>query len=214
MASRASNQPFSVRPSTRGLANINFDHHSRDFEFRVGDRSHSCSWFVAEFISPKISQLRAADLTINSFTICTEDKSNTFERVLSLGRGEEFVVDQSNRNSLREIFKELGNSELYCMTACDFDSEMSVMNVIDRLAMKRSFNLNISNELNFIASNFHKFSGDSLASLDRCEMYGVLSSRDLLISNEDSLCEFGMNCINADSSCFSYLFDSNSYQDR
>jgi hypothetical protein len=205
MATRTSDRHLSVRPSTRGLANINFEQYSRDFEFRVGDRSHSCSWFVAEFLSPKISQIRAADFTINSFKICAEDKSDMFERVLSLGRGDELVVNESNRDFLIEVFKELGNSELYRMMFDDLDSDLTVTNVMDRLKMKRSSGLNTSNELDFIASNFHKLSRDSLGSLDSSEMYQILSSSHLLISTEDSLCEIVIKCVEDDSNCFSYF---------
>jgi hypothetical protein len=205
MAARALNQPFSVRPSTRGLANINFEQHSRDFEFRVGGRSHSCSSFVAEFLSPKISQLRAADLTIDSFQVCAEDKSGMFEQVLSLGRGDELVVNQSNQDFLIEVFKQLRNSELYFMTSGDLDSGLTVTNVADQLKMKRSLNANVSNELDFIASNFHKFPRDSLESLDPSDLYQVLSSRNLLISSEDSLCEIVMKFVEADPCFFSYF---------
>jgi hypothetical protein len=87
-----------LKLSANGLANITVRDDMNDFEFVVGQSRHRCPSFVADFLSPRISALHAADCTLNEFRISTEDAENSFASFLSLGRGLGVSVTSSNRD--------------------------------------------------------------------------------------------------------------------
>jgi hypothetical protein len=58
----ASSSMTVVRLSPRSLRNIQSSHVEKTFEFFVGDESHHCHWFVAEYVSPVICELRHSDI--------------------------------------------------------------------------------------------------------------------------------------------------------
>jgi hypothetical protein len=193
----------SIRPSTRGLANVQFNQLDQDFEFRVGSRLYRCSSVIAEFLSPKIAKLRMLDPTIKSMQINTEDGGVRFCSGVSLGFGDEFVIDSSTRALFIDIFSELENWEL-CSLALR-EGELTVENVLEGLKVKRSMNIDESNEIKFIATHFHEFSSDAIVSLNDCELYEILSSPHLQLSSEDSLCELVTTLVKGDLSCFRYF---------
>jgi hypothetical protein len=199
-------KPFAIRPSTRGLENIQFKEHDEEFEFRIGDGSYSCSWMIAEFLSPRIAKLRRSDPTMKSIqlTSVNDDGCGRFGDVLSLGSGSDLVVESSNREFFVAVFQELENSEL-CFLMEASESELTTTNVIDRMKTKIAMNLDILNELKFIASHFHEFSIDSFEQLGYEELYEILSLEDLLISSEDSLFELISRCAETDSRYFAYF---------
>jgi hypothetical protein len=55
--------------SSRGLANVQCETASPDFTFIVGSGRYQCPSVVAEFLSPRASQLHAIDATINKLSL-------------------------------------------------------------------------------------------------------------------------------------------------
>jgi hypothetical protein len=76
--------PIRLSLSVKGLRLLEGSHHERDFTFIVGDERYSCPSFVAEFLSPRVTSLRSQDITIDEFSIETEDPGHHFGTLLSL----------------------------------------------------------------------------------------------------------------------------------
>jgi hypothetical protein len=104
---------FGVRLGASGLNNIAASKAENDFSFIVGDRTYSCPWFVADFISPRIAHLHEVDASVNEFLVTTEDCENEFSTFLGLGRGLVAEVSERNRLFLLSLAGELGNVEFY-----------------------------------------------------------------------------------------------------
>jgi hypothetical protein len=81
--------PLSLSLSATGLQRLEGVNHDRDFTFIVGDERYDCPSFVAEFLSPRITTLRSQDITIDEFTVNTEDPNHYFGTLLSIGFGHE-----------------------------------------------------------------------------------------------------------------------------
>jgi hypothetical protein len=75
---------LSLPVSTKALERVAGVNHEHDFEFIVGDERYGCPSFVAEFLSPRVSLLRSQDITIQEFSVNTEDPNHYFEHLISL----------------------------------------------------------------------------------------------------------------------------------
>jgi hypothetical protein len=54
-----------LRLSAKGLLNVAANKTTKDSTFIIGDDRYECAWFVADFLSPKVSRLHAADPSID-----------------------------------------------------------------------------------------------------------------------------------------------------
>jgi hypothetical protein len=79
----------------------------QDLTFIVGTDYYFCPWFVADFISPRVSRLHATDPTLNQFLIETIDPDHHFNDFISLGSGSEISVTDVNRSFLISVSREL-----------------------------------------------------------------------------------------------------------
>jgi hypothetical protein len=80
-----------VSIGTRGLRKLRTSRIEKDFTFIVGEHHYNCPWFIAEFLSPRVSDLRSKDVTMNEFVIETKDPGKLFENILSLVLDQQFV---------------------------------------------------------------------------------------------------------------------------
>jgi hypothetical protein len=112
VAAVSENESNPLKLSANGLANIPLRDDMKDFEFVVGQSRHRCPSLVADFLSPRISALHAADCTLNEFRISTKDAGDSFASFLSLGRGLGVSVNSSNRDFFISLSEELMNDEL------------------------------------------------------------------------------------------------------
>jgi hypothetical protein len=83
------------------MANIAASKKENNFTFIVGATRYDCPWFVADFISPRVGRLHAADPTMQEFVIGTSDAHGDFRDFLSLGRGSAVSLTSVNRPFLR-----------------------------------------------------------------------------------------------------------------
>jgi hypothetical protein len=145
---------ISVRLSARGLANIQEKEEYNDFEFVVGESHYRCPWFIADFLSPRIAQLHSIDNTIGSFVINTKDAKSEFSKFLLLGRGDEIVIDDDNRDFYELLIQEVENAELSAMIFDNGQTEMSVETAIGQLGRHVRFNFDSAKLIELIASHF------------------------------------------------------------
>ncbi|OHT08255.1 hypothetical protein TRFO_23261 [Tritrichomonas foetus] len=176
--------------SSRGLKNIPPCLLYDDFAFHIGDFTYSCNKVFASFISPIISQILKSDPLCNSFTIgCLSDSHNdmnAFTDVLNLMSGDSILLNESNVDYVMLIAEKLGNSELASLVKREAP-QLTRRNVITRLLRRSNLSLNISEEIDFIASNFIEFDEQELELLGPSVLKSVFLSQKLKIQSEDWL---------------------------
>jgi hypothetical protein len=107
------------------MANIAASKKENDFMFIDGATRYDCPWFIADFISPRIRRLQAADPTMREFVIGTSDTHGDFSDFISLGRGSAVSLTSANRPFLLSVCGELENYELYWLMQEDFGDDLN-----------------------------------------------------------------------------------------
>jgi hypothetical protein len=201
--------PLKATLTAKGLRNISRTETEPDFEFIVGDRRYGCPWFVAEFLSPKVSSLRSTDRTLKELRIETADKDKVFGDFVLLGGGWDVVVTEANSSFFVSICRELWNEELYSKVVAHFEEDLTISNVFDRLLSRESFcgrGFWFLPEIDFLASHFHELSKSVLNSLSVDQVHAILSNSCLRIRSEDELYGFIVSRLCEDF-CFSSLLE-------
>lgn len=182
-----------VSLSPAGLRNIQRTLYPNDFTFIVGKERFFCPSFIADFLSPNISRLHAADATIQEFVIDIPDVSLIFSEFLSLSEGSSIQVTESNYKHLGSICCKLGNVELLNSIFHRFEGELTISNVSERLKALSEIDGNYEEELDFAASHFHEITEQSESTFENlndslvCE---IISRCSLKLRNEDTLWRF------------------------
>jgi len=180
-----------VSLSARGLRNVRVE--AQDFTFVTRSHSHPCSCFLAEFISPRVSDMRQVDETIHEFVIDIDDPTNVVGQFISsVIRGECFLVDLECQVTLASVCSYLQNAELYELAFGSESEEVSTCNVIPRILRAFHENLSIDRELDFLASHFVEFidSSSQFETLPFSLISAVISHPKLKVESEDSLYKF------------------------
>jgi hypothetical protein len=173
--------------STQGLRNIESGDEVKDFDFVVGKVHHHCPWFIAEFLSPRIAELRRSDNTICEFFIETADPRGEFCRFLSLGEGESISIDCDNQLFYEELSEELKNLELFNVLLEGRGDSMTIDEAFSRLRRRNRLNFDCSREINFLASHLYEIEISSRRDFDISMLRAILSSDELKIKSEDWL---------------------------
>jgi hypothetical protein len=96
--------------SARGPANVAVRDSSDDFTFIIGNHRYRCRSSVAQFLSPRVSELRLIDATISELRLEVEDRDDLFGSVLEAARGDMIAVDSAHRLTFLAICAGLWNS--------------------------------------------------------------------------------------------------------
>jgi hypothetical protein len=140
-------------PSARGFKPVNINEVDQDFTFIVSSgRHYHCPHFLAEFISPRVFNIRQADSIINEISFSVDD--NCFSSLLkSIERGESHSISQEDRSTYLDLFCQLQNAEL-----CEFMKQaLNIETVFDLIKLNCVLESNSSTELDFLASKFPEF---------------------------------------------------------
>jgi hypothetical protein len=189
---------------SRSLRNVRSSQTEKTFTFFVGEESHSCHWFIAEFLSPLISQLRQMDSSVESYSVQSENCSEIIEQFLSIGYGEEVELSQSTRGPFFSLCKELGNED-FCFQILE-NVELTCENVLNLLKLKRVAGCDFSAEIEFAASHFDEFSQNDIEGLDTTDLSNILSSTALRVKSEDFVFEIVKNFVHEGEENF-WLFE-------
>ena len=189
-----------------GLGNINFSLYENDFTFRFGNKSFKCPTFLAEIISPKVSNARKSDPTIQEIFFDINIPRNTaiLEDFSNLLQGKEVEIcnektNQTNEELIRILYS-IGNKDILMISSFD---EITIENVYERISIKKEYSLDYSEEINFCARNFETFFHSNhfkKVSVDDISL--ILESPFLTLESEDSLCDFISQNISSEKSPF------------
>ncbi|OHT07872.1 hypothetical protein TRFO_23731 [Tritrichomonas foetus] len=138
---------------------------SNDFVFYINGEKYETNRFIADLLSPKISQLHFIDNSINEYHINTQHRGD-FKHFLDLGDFSPIFIPKNELSFFEEIFFLLGNEEYFSINP-NFHENITIDNEISRIESKfnfietissKSINLKLlSEEINFISEHFYKF---------------------------------------------------------
>jgi hypothetical protein len=197
--------------SVNGLTHIPIDR-TRTMTFIVGAERCEVPAFIADFLSPRISDLHRIDPTISEFEVTTELTDKEFMQYLYLARGESLPVTRSNLSRFASLCEEMGNEELL-EAIFNIGGDLTVENVLPRLKVRLSRGWCVVDEFSYVASHFHRFKEPELSELPVDAFLAILSDPTLNVENEDSLFDFIADQVDGDPSffqlfqtvCFQYL---------
>jgi hypothetical protein len=178
------------RLSAGGLSRLAWPTLPHDFEFEIAGAIYSCPSFIAEFLSPRISNARASDPTVSKYLIQVGDHMHVFKKVLELGMGGKVEFSREEKISLALIALDLENSEIAQIVSDEVSDIISAETVNDRIAIRQALKMDIGAEIEYLASNFHSLSTETLMGLSVDVLFEVLSHPGLRILSEDSLFDF------------------------
>jgi hypothetical protein len=179
-----------MRLSAHGLTRIPWTTFGQNFRFKVEGVVYRCCSLLASFLSPAVARFIASDSTLSSYSIRVEDPNRVFAKVLALGMGETIEFSSDDLIILAKIATELENPELTQMVMGTFDGEITVHNVMDRITLKRALDFDISQEVTYLATNFHSLPQTVRDALDPDVLYDMFSDSSFQVLNEDSLFDF------------------------
>jgi hypothetical protein len=179
-----------LRLSGNGMRNIATSRNDNDFVFIVGDDRYECPWFVADFLSPKVSRLHSSDASINEFKIETSDPTHQFGEFVSLGRGSPVCVTKSNRSLFISLACELCNSELYFLIVDPTIENLTVSSFCTEFVHPIFYDDFPERAIDFLASHFNEFDSSFLNNLSVSTLCRILSYQSLQLDHEDSLYTF------------------------
>jgi hypothetical protein len=191
--------------SLKGLRRLEQVNHEKDFAFIVGDERYSCPSFVAEFLSPRISSLRAQDVTMSEFSIETEDPGHHFETLLSIGFGNEISVSPQEVGFVRIICGELWNYELFEATIKQGNGQIDKEGLKARLNFLSGVDQPCDWGISVVAPHFHEFSASDFDRLSPSVLEALLSDPSLVVRDENSVFEIVHRLASKDPSYFGLL---------
>jgi hypothetical protein len=191
--------------STKGFRNLTVIADQDDFTFIIGSVTYSCPSYFAEFLSPRISQLRSIDSTFTEFIFETTDQLNVFPQILSIGRGCELSISDSNRSFILSIARELANAELCEKIANLCPIELNLTTVVKRLHFCDDLGIDFTSEIEFAASHFSELSEPELTTLNFEIISAIFESPSLKSKDEDELYHFVITQGKVESNYYSLL---------
>jgi hypothetical protein len=175
---------------------------SGTFAFKVGANTYSCPLFVAEFLSEKVSDLRAVDGCLCELMVEVRDPDEKFSDFLALGFGEEIAIHDGNAEFLRAICVELGNEEIATEVFRKFCDKTGNNELIEKLS---EIGGNVQKELDSLAAGFCDIDPNVMSELPIDLLYELFSQSSLKLKSEDWLCEFILNAADDDHDYFKLL---------
>ena len=181
--------------TSKGLQNVAKCYHPDDFKFIVGNKEYKCPSFFADFISPRIANCHAIDPCMNYFVVDIDDPNNYFELALDLFHGKGFKILPKQREFFKQLAIIFQNNELLCYALDIATQNLTASNALSSLEEKIPYGLDISKEIEVIASNFYKFKPMLLENLDVNILMRILHSPHLVVNSESSLFEFVLSLV-------------------
>ena len=189
-----------VKLTLDGMKNLRFQTYENDFTFLFADGSkYMCPRFIADFVSPKIAQLHGFDVTYDVYQMDSDHDKEQFQSFMKL------ILDENVRNEDAQSFimyaKELGNVELVELFEKELENKITIDNVWTRIDLKMSLHMNMSEEMDFLASHF-SIAKTKIAEKSFDVIYSILSSPELRLEDEDELYVFVRDLVAKDSTWF------------
>ena len=177
------------------LSTLHYEYYFNDFYFYVNDNLHFTNRFIADILSPKISNMHVTDPTKNYFCIKTtnEDDEDDFDNLVSMILHGSVSISSQHIRFYFDVLKQLENT--YALEKffpfLYGNEKISDSNVIDITLIKHAIGLPIQKEIKYIARHFMEISKLMVEKkLDVSLLELILSSKDLSVVDENWLFSF------------------------
>lgn len=194
---------------TSAILNVPLNIYHDNFTFIVNGEKYTTSKLIADLISSKIAKIHMIDPSIDEYEFDTVSKGD-FSIFLKLIDFEHKSFDDNEAEFIFEIIDLLDSSMI---NIDQFETPITIENAINLIKIyekARSCNRQYYEVLNgFIAKHFHKLletSHEKLSTLRYETLESILSSKQLVIRNEDQLLDF-INELYRDNKSYATLYD-------
>ena len=190
--------------SSSGLNAIVFSPNdgSDNFKFIFGDKEVNMNTYLADFISPRVSQMHNIDPLVNFINIYdyiegNKEISSIFNdsKVLDnfkyISKGQMIEIDEEMSYKLQYLSILIDNKELFNAMNKLYPIECNNSN-FDKIILYLQYfpKFECQALLDNISSNFHLIDENKLLKFPHQFLYSVLSSNKLKLKSEDSLIKF------------------------
>ena len=205
-----------IKLSWSGLACVNWGgHDSSLFRFTDGHREIVMDTTMAEFLSPKVANLRRTDACVTTCKFTNTRVADSFELLYrSCLHGQPLYVGKSNFQDFVMLALEIGNSELLSLILAQVRDDWRTLDwALFQLKNAPNLLCALESVTEYVASKFYTIDEKALRELDLDALRAVLSHPSLKLKDEDSLYDVIKSRVVVDRSsaslmefvCFEYL---------
>ena len=138
------------------IQRIQFEKFEKDFLFIVNGEFYETNSFIANFLSPNISRKYEENMKLSYYEINT-DYEGDFNKIIEYGEMKKNNINEEEKPYFINVMKLLGNNYEFQQFYNELKEVISYENVIQRIQIKTALEINLDEEISFIATNFHDF---------------------------------------------------------
>ena len=171
------------------IQRVRFDKFEKDFSFIVNGEIYQTNSFVANILSPYISKNFEKGMKLSYHEIHSKYEGD-FNRIIEYGEMKMINIKEEEKKYFENIMKELGNNKECFVFSQEFSEDISIENVVQRIKTKSELDINSTEEITFISSNFHDIYTkypEEIFTLDIDIIERILSNVHLKLSKEEEL---------------------------
>lgn len=194
-----------LKLSAQGLSDINESIASSYFTFIVNGETFHTRNCYADFISPNVARNHKIDPLNDAYQIYVDNNINKFDFFMSLARKGFESYDSRHIDYYVDVASQLGNKELISLLLPSYQKEdLTENNIIEKIIFSNHHNMDITELITYAALNFESIK-DQLCLLPYELIDLILSSDDLIVSDEGSLLSFVLSLIEANGEYYKAL---------
>ena len=201
--------------SAKGIKNIIFDENMDLFTFIINGDIFECNKYIADFISPNVSQMHRLDPTFSEYTINLASQEtftkDHFQKLMDIAQGDEVILSAEELFLFNELSLHLGNKELYQMVESNLPTQITMDNVVSIIKHESRFLQQINDKsIMFAVKNFYQLlenNRDQLKTLNADILWEIITNDSFVKLDEDSLLKFILELMEMNQS-YSYLLET------
>lgn len=177
------------------ILTVPFQSYIDDFLFIVNGKEYKTSRFIADILSPVISNNHSIDPTNNAFVINTNNQGD-FSNILKLINFNRNIIQQSEIPFILEVIEILGNDSIDLQN-CKNQEEISIDNVLSLIKKheqyRKIFSSELLEEIEFASSHFFEIcenKEDEFRDISIDSLIKILQNDKLKLESENQLLNF------------------------
>jgi hypothetical protein len=183
----------SLQLSAKGLLNIATNKMIKDFTFILGNSRYECAWFIADFLSPKVSRFHSVDPSIEELVIETQITSDCFNKFISNCFTSFCSLSDDERQIFLSLSREFDNVEIYSLLMKEIKSTSTISEFYSKSRTENCFLFGSAEEIEILAQHFHELPSSVVKSLSFSTILEIFGHEKLEIEDEDWLFDFILN---------------------
>jgi hypothetical protein len=172
------------------LKSINIEQYDHDFELKFKNKIIYLPSIIAELTSPKISDFKKLNATLNNIFIDINISDNTLKDIQSLFLGSQIQLENTT-SELFEFLLQLGHFEILHSSLF---SPITTNNVFNNICLKQKYQETYSDEIQYLSEHFEEIKNLNI-DISINILKEIIENPQLKISNEHSLVEYLLKLI-------------------